>query len=311
MQTKVKEKREIRYKPYNQDVVVHLPIRLDQVIKENVLAQVVNEVVERIDLSTLSSYYTGIGRPPYHPKLLIKVWVYGFCNKIYTSRPLARKIKEDLCFIWLAGAEQPSFKTLCEFRGSRMEGMIEDIFKEVLLYLVEHDYIDLNDLYVDGSKWEANAYKHGITWRKNVERYKLGVEERIEDLLKQISQLQQIEDAEYGLNDLKSCGQREEIALRLTSSELVKTVQQVNDLVAQQADNKKAKHLKSLSNKLEKEREKLKKYEKQEQTLGTRNSFSKTDTDATGMRMKDDTLKPGYNPQITGSNQYIVNATIH
>lgn len=99
MQTKIGEKREIRYKPYKQDVVIQLPIRLESVIKENVLARVVDEVVEKIDMSALSVYYTGIGRPAYHPKLLIKVWVYGFCNKIYTSRPLARKIKEDLCFI--------------------------------------------------------------------------------------------------------------------------------------------------------------------------------------------------------------------
>lgn len=312
MQTKIGEKREIRYKAYNQDIVLHLPIRLESVIKENVLVQVVNEVVERIDMIALSSYYKGIGRPPYHPKLLIKVWVYGFCNKIYTSRPLSKKIKEDLCFIWLSGAEQPSFKTLCEFRGSRMEGMIELIFKEVLVYLVEQDYIDLNDLYVDGSKWEANAYKHGITWRKNVERYKLGVEERIDELLHQISLIQQIEDAEYGQKDLKTQAVgAAEIALRLTSSELIQTVQQVNDLVSQQQDKQKARQLKSLSNKLEKEREKLKKYEKQEELLGTRNSFSKTDTDATGMRMKDDALKPGYNPQITTSNQFIVNATIH
>ena len=75
--------------------------------------------------------------------MLIKVWVYGFCNKIYTSRPLARKIREDLCFIWLAGAQEPSFKTLSEFRGSRMQGMVEEIFKEVLLYLLEKEYIDL------------------------------------------------------------------------------------------------------------------------------------------------------------------------
>ena len=311
METKIIEKREIRYKIYNQDIVVHLPIRLDKVIKENVLARVVNEVVERIDMAALSKYYTGIGRPAYHPKLLIKVWVYGFCNKIYTSRPLSKKIKEDLCFIWLAGGEQPSFKTLCEFRGSRMEGMIESIFKEVLVYLVEHDYIDLNDLYVDGSKWEANAYKYGITWRKNVERYKQGVEERIEGLLNQISQLQQIEDADYGLKDLKCCVKEEEINLSLSSSDLLQTIQQVNELVGQQSDKQKTKVLKSLSTKLEKEQEKLKKYEEQEEILGTRNSFSKTDKDATGMRMKDDTLKPGYNPQITTSNQYIVNATVH
>ena len=134
MSTNIQENREIRYKPYNQDIVVQLPVRLESVINKNVLVKVVDEVVNRIDVRKLSIYYSGIGCPPYYPLLLIKVWVYGFCNKIYTSRPLAKKIREDLCFMWLAGGSQPCFKTLSEFRGNRMEGMIEVIFKEVLLY---------------------------------------------------------------------------------------------------------------------------------------------------------------------------------
>lgn len=311
MVTKIGQKKEIRYKPYHQDIAVQIPIRLETVIKNNVLVQVVNEVVDRIDLRELSVYYTGKGCPPYHPLMMIKVWVYGFCNKIYTTRPLARKIREDLCFMWLAGGQQPNFKTLSEFRGNRMKGMIEGIFKEVLYYLLEKGYIDLKDLYVDGSKWAANAGKYKITWRKNTERYKGWVEERIEGLLQQISELQRAEDAEYGLSDLKCCGEQEALTLRLNSSELGQTIVQVNDLVQQQAGKKEARKMKSLANQLNKERDKLKKYEKQEELLGNRNSFSSTDPDATGMRMKDDTLRPGYNPQITTSNQFIVNASIH
>jgi len=311
MATKIQEKGTIRYKPYTQDILIEVPLLLKEVVKDNVQVQIVNEVVNRISLEKLSVYYSGKGCPPFHPLMLIKVWVYGFCNKIYTSRPLAKKLREDLCFMWLAGGQRPCFKTLSEFRGKRMEGMIEEVFKEVLLYLVENDYVDLEDLYVDGSKWEANANEHKINWRKNTERFKLGVEERIVELLEQVKQLQKEEDGNYGQQDLKTRCTEEQIRLDLSSSELHQHIAKVNELVEQQSDKKKKRKLKSISNKLSKETEKIEKYEEQEEILAGRNSFSRTDEDATAMRMKDDTLKPGYNPQISTSNQYIVNATIH
>ena len=311
MVTNIGKKGEIRYKPYHQDIIVHLPVLLEDVVKENVLVQVVNEIANKIDISELSVYYRGKGCPPYYPLMLIKVWVYGFCNKIYTSRPLARKLKEDLCFMWLAGGQKPCFKTLSEFRGTRMQGMIEVIFKEVLYYLLEHGYIDLADLYVDGSKWEANANKYKIVWRKNTERYKQAVEERITGLLKELACLQKAEDEKYGHKDLKGIGSASEVKIVLDSESLHQRIQQVNELVAQESNKQNQRKLKSIANKLTKETEKIEKYEKQEEVLGNRNSYSKTDESATGMRMKDDLLKPGYNPQITCSNQFIVNATIH
>lgn len=311
MSSKIQENQEIRYKPYTQDLIIDVPLWLENAVESNVLVKIVNEVVERIDISSLQAYYSNKGRPPYHPHLMIKVWVYGFCNKIYTSRPLAKKLREDLCFMWLAGGQQPCFKTLSTFRGYRMQGMIEKIFREVLLYLVEHDYIDLDDLYIDGSKWEANANKHKIVWRKNTARYKQAVLERIDELLSEVADLQRQEDAEYGLKNLKEVAGAADITLKLNSKQLGQTIQQVNDLVALQSNKQQARKLKSLGNKLAKEQRSLKKYEQQEETLAGRNSYSRTDEDATAMRMKDDALRPGYNPQITTSNQFIVNPSVH
>ena len=311
MVTKIKEKLEIRYKTYEQDQVVHLPILLKSFVKDNVLVQLIDELVERIDLEVLNSYYSGIGCPPYHPKMLIKVWLYGYCNKVYTCRPLAKKLREDLGFMWLSGMQKPCFKTLSEFRGNRMVGLIDEVFREVLEYLVENDYVDLDDLYIDGSKWEANGNKFKVVWRKNTERYKLGVTERIAEILEQIKVLQQLEDEKYGVSDLKEHQKDEIIQLTLTSEELTKQIQRVNELIDRQTDKKKHKELKKLGKKLVEETEKLKKYEKQEKILGSRNSYSKTDEDATFMRLKDDLLRAAYNTEITTSNQYIVNPTIH
>lgn len=314
MSTKIQENKAIRFKSYDQDVVLQVPLPVKEAISDNALVRIVNEVVDRIDISHLWSYYAGVGCPPYHPKMMIKVWVYGFCTKIYTSRPLAKKLKEDLCFIWLAGGQRPCFKTLSAFRGKRMQGMIEDIFKEVLLYLLEHGYIDLEDLYTDGSKWEANANKYKIIWKKNTLRYKQAVLDRIDDLLEEMKDLQISEDLRYNLKDLPCCANSESISVQLDSHRLGEMIQNVNELLEAQQDKLSKQDISktnSIANKLAKEREKLKKYEQQEDILGARNSYSKTDEDATAMRMKDDALKPGYNPQITTSNQFIVNASIH
>ena len=192
-----------------------------------------------------------------------------------------------------------------------MQGMVDIVFKEVLFYLVEHEYIDLNDLYIDGSKWEANANKHKIIWRKNTERYKQRVLERIALLLEEAKGLQEKEDELYGSKDLKEHKKDDEIAVVLTSVQLTEQIKHVNDLVEAQNDKAKKRSLEKINRHLKKEAVNLNKYEEQEKILDKRNSFSRTDEDATAMRMKNDELKPGYNTEITTSNQFIVNATIH
>jgi transposase len=305
----IPENREIRFKDYDQSLRIHLPVLLEDLVSDKALARIINELEEGIALSKLERYYSGIGRPGYHPRMLIKVWLYGYCTGVCTSRPLAKKLREDLSFMWLAGGQRPSFKTLSSFRSSRMQDVINEVLSSVLRYLVEHEY--LNDLYTDGSKWEANANKYKITWRKNTERYKDAVLERIAGLLEKWQALQREEDASYGNRDLASHKPSEAIAIILHSEQLESQVKHLNMVVEQTTSKKLKRSLKSCANQLAKEQEKLKKYEEQERIIGQRNSFVKTDPDATGMRMKDDALKPGYNGQITTSGQFILGASIH
>ena len=79
-----------------------------------------------------------------------------------------------------------------------MKSIVDDVFKEVLVFLTEEGYVSLDDLYVDGSIWEANANRHKIMWRKNVERYKSAVLERVAAMLEQARLLQAEEDRRYG-----------------------------------------------------------------------------------------------------------------
>lgn len=311
MSTKIPESRNIRFKAYEQDVVIELPVRIEELVQGNVLAQIINKIVSSIPMSDLSCYYSGLGCPAYHPQMLIKVWIYAYCNKVYTSRPLAKRLREDLVFMWLAGGQRPCFKTLSHFRSTRMQALVDTVLQQVLLYLVEQEYIDLSDLYVDGSKWEANANKYTITWRKNTERYKAAVIERISALLEEVQSLQKQEDAVYGNKDLAEHQSPAQVQVVLDSETLQAELYQLHDLIEQQANKKRKRSMERVHRHLSKEQQNLQKYEKQEAILAGRNSYSKTDEDATGLRMKDDRLLPGYNAQITTSDQFIVNATIH
>ena len=183
METKVVTGRKIVFKPYDQNQFVRVPIQVEEFIAPGHLVRIIDGVIEQIKMEDLEAYYVGGGSSAYHPKMMIKVWVYGYCTRVYTTRPLSRAMREQLPFMWLAGGQQPSFKTLSEFRGNRMQRMIDVVFKQVLLMLVEEGYIDLEDLYVDGSKWEANGNRHKVVWAKNMARYKASVLERIEGLL--------------------------------------------------------------------------------------------------------------------------------
>ena len=315
MATKIGKEKRVVHKKYDQSQVLLVPIDLSAMIGPDHIVHVIDRIVEGISLEVLNEYYKGGGGSTYHPKMMIKVWIYGYCERLYTTRRLAKGMRENINLMYLSGQQYPCFKTLSEFRGNRMQQMIDVIFKQVLLVLVEGGYIDIGDLYVDGSKWEANANRHKRVWKKNTERYKASVLARIEVLLEEVKLLQQQEDEKYGSSDLKEVGEGREVTVVLNRAEVNAHLVHLEELMKAESaraklDKSKVKALASLSSKIALENEKLLKYEEQEQILGQRNSYSKTDEDATIFRMKDDRLRPGYNVQHCTSNQYIVNYTL-
>lgn len=311
MGTKIEKVRKVVHKDYSQDQILLVPLDIKSLFPSGHIVFIIDEIVNRLQMEVLNSYYKGGGGRTYHPKMLIKVWLYGYCEGIYTSRRLARALRENIGFMYLSGQQYPCFKTLSEFRGARMDGMIEDIFKELLELLVEEGYVDLENLYTDGSKWEANSNRHKCVWRSNTDRFKGQVEERIMGILDQIRELQEQEDAHYGSSDLGELGEGKSLTIVLDSETVNSHLVDIEELIRKKGlDKEKVKALNRCGKKLIQEQEKLKKYEEQEKILGKRNSYARTDEDATMLRMKDDRLLPAYNVQHTTSNQYIVNYTI-
>ena len=183
-----------------------LPRDLEEEIEPHHLVRVVNTAVEKMDLGRVYAQYRGGGTSSYHPKMLLKVLIYAYSQQIYSSRKIAKALRENIHFMWLSGNSHPDFHTLNRFRGVVVKETIEEIFTAVLLLLEEGGYIQLENYFVDGTKIEANANKYSFVWAKNTQRYKEQVQAKVGALLEQIEQLNAAEDAELGERDLPERG---------------------------------------------------------------------------------------------------------
>jgi transposase len=287
-----------------------LPMDLEEDIPHNHLVRVVNEAVNRLDDNIFSSAYPGGGRDSYHPKMLTKVIIYAYTQRIYSSRQIAKAVRENVMFMWIAGRQRPDFRTLNRFRSERMKDVLETIFTTVLRFLVEAGYVKLEHYFVDGTKIEANANKYTFVWGKAVVKHKARLQEKVKTLFTSIEEAQRQEEAEQNEGDLPELGEPGTI----TSEKLDKAMQQLEEKLKAEPKNKLLKKAVRLIRKDSLPR--LQKYERHQKVLGNRNSYSKTDPDATFMRMKEDhmrngQLKPGYNVQIGTENQFILGYSLH
>lgn len=191
--------------------IVLLPTNIDELIPENHLVRVIHQFVERMDLRPLDAKYKEGGTSSYHPKMMLKVYLYAYTQKIYSSRRIAKAMRESIPFMWLSGNNRPDFRTINYFRGHILKGLIEEIFVALLQVLIEDGYIKLEDYFEDGTKVEANANRYTFVWGKNTRRFKQYLSEKMAVLLEEIEQINQAEDARYGDGDLEGVGENRPI----------------------------------------------------------------------------------------------------
>jgi transposase len=285
-----------------------LPPDIGSLIPDNHLVRVVDKVINELKLSPLFDTYKGGGASSYSPRMMLKVITYGYIDKIYTNRRIEKALKENLYFMWISGMSTPDFTTIHNFRSKRLKEAVDDVFGSVVEVLIRSGYVKAENLFVDGTKIEANANRYSYIWKKNVERHESMIKDKVKNLLLHIDQLQQEEDAEYGSHNL------EELEGHITADQVDKLVEEINQKLSKGSKSKQAA---SAVTKLKKEYiPKLKKYDQQKDMLDGRNSCSKTDNDATFFRMKEDhlntgQLKPGYNVQIATEDQFILGYGIY
>ena len=298
--------RKSNFKAYHQDQGLLLPPYLGDLVPVNHLSRVVNRVIDSVRVEALYDQFSDLGCSAYHPLMMLKVIIYAYCQKVYSNRKTAQALRQDVTFMWLSGMQTPSYRSIGRFRSVYFRDIIEDVFTDVLDLLHQEGYIKFEEYFVDGTMIEADANKYSHVWLKNTERYKKAVKDRVCSLLLDIDTINKAEDDRYGDQDLEEMGDNS----NLTSEKIKEVSDNINSKLQEkqkqtQADRK----IKSKVGQLRKESEKMAKYEEQEKIGNGRKSFSKTDEDATFNRMKDDSLKPSYNWQVSSENQFITNFT--
>ena len=282
-----------------------LPPSLDELIPENHPVRVVNHVIDNIDIQLLIDQYQGGGTSSYHPKMLLKVLVFGYLSNVYSSRKLETLCKESLPMMWLAAMNQPDHNTINRFRSDRLKHVLKEVFSQVVLLLAESGHLDLKDAYTDGTKIEANANKYTFVWGNNIKTNKDKMVKQLEELWK------------YSQQVAKSESSQTELDLSNITPELVeKTLDTIEKNLNTNPEAVEKKKKQKVNYGKKNWPSKLRVYKQQEGILKNRNSYSKTDRDATFMRMKDDhmqngQLKAGYNLQISTNNQFILHYTLH
>lgn len=138
-----------------------LPPALQDWLPEGHLAFFISDVVKQLDLSPIFSVYEDEprGYPPYHPAMLVKILLYGYCLGIPSSRKIAKRCEEDIGFRVLAANNTPDFRTISDFRKRHLK-MLKAFFVDVLRLCQEAGLVTLGHVALDGSKIKANASKH-------------------------------------------------------------------------------------------------------------------------------------------------------
>ena len=279
-----------------------LPPSLDELVPENHMVRVVDAVIDRLDISDILSTYRGGGNSAFNPKMMLKVLVFAYLSNVYSSRRIEELLKRDIYFMWLAGMKRPDFRTINYYRGKRLKEGFDAVFTQVVRLLHEEGFVSLKVQYIDGTKIESVANKYTFVWRGSVEKYDARLKAKTEALLRQIEQNHAIENQENPVPE------------ELTAEEVAKRVERIKEKV--DADNLGKEERKALKQIETDSVPRMNRYRGQLETMGPRNSYSKTDPDATFMRMKEDAmlngqLKPGYNVQISTENQFITNFGIY
>lgn len=287
------------YRSANPDQLLLLPPCLGDLIDEKDLCRVISDFVDALPRARVEERFPHeAGRPAFHPRTMLKVILYAYTQKCYSSRRIARAIERDIHFMWLMAMERPSFNTVNRFRSLYLAEIVPQAFAALAQMLLEQGYIRAQDYFADGTVMEADAGKHTHVWRKSTERFKQRVQERAAAILAEVERINREEDADLGEVDLPEKGMASEIG--------AEDIERAARSLAESDDSEKRKAAKALKE----EGEKLRKYEAQEETLGGRNSYSKTDPDATFMRTKDGLLAPAYNVQAGAQDGFITGVSV-
>jgi transposase len=187
------------YRPYHPDEDLLLPPSLREWLPENHLAYFVSDVVDNLDLSVMDAVYGNEkrGQPPYDPRMMTKVLLYGYCVGVFSSRRIEKRLVEDIAFRILAAGNQPNFRTISDFRKLHLK-TLAGLFEQVLRIALEAGAMKLGRVALDGTKIKANASKHKAMSYDRMQEKDKQIRAEVKQLLEQAEAADAEEDALHG-----------------------------------------------------------------------------------------------------------------
>ena len=202
------------YLPYDPDQQLLLPAALQEWLPDDHLAYFISDVVDQLDLSSITARYEGErrGGPPYHPRMMVKVLLYGYCIWVASSRRIAQRLHEDIGFRVLAANNTPDFRTISDFRKDHL-GALSGLFLQVLEFCQRAGLVKLGHVALDGAKVRANASRHKAMSYKRMKEQAAQLAAEVAELLRRAQEVDDEEDRRYG-KDKRGDELPEELAFR-------------------------------------------------------------------------------------------------
>lgn len=204
------------YRDYQPDQMFLMPPSLRDWLPEGHLAFFVSDAVDQLDISDIQNEYEKElrGYPPYHPRMMLKLLIYGYCVGVRSSRKIARKVEEDIAFRFLAGGNMPKFRSIAEFRQRHLEAF-KGLFLQVLLMCRESGLVKLGHVALDGTKVKANASKHKAMSYGRMKKEEERLAKEIDAMIREAAKIDEAEDKRFG-RDKRGDELPEELARRET-----------------------------------------------------------------------------------------------
>lgn len=284
-----------------------LPFDIECIIPDNDSVRLLSQFVEEMDLTELYSTYSKIRENQVSPMNMLKIMLYGYMNGLYSSRDIETACRRDINFMFLLeGASPPDHSTFARFRSLHFAPCAKRLLSEVTKFLYKIGEISGKSIFIDGTKIEACANKYTFVWKKAVTKNLSKLLIKIADLVKEYEEL-------YGIKLIY----KDKVQMKHVKK-LRKKLYELKNLEGIEFVHGCGKRKTTLQKSIEKLEEyllKFKEYNRKVYTCGNRNSYSKTDIDATFMRMKEDAmkngqLKPAYNVQHGVDAEYITWLTV-
>ena len=295
-----------------------LPLEISSLLPQDHLVFTIEKVVNALEDRHFHAFYHDFGRPSYHPKMLLAALLFAYSQGIFSGRKIEKMMIENIAMQYLTGQLVVSYRTINRFRvATGMENLIRDLFIDLNFRLKMEELVTLECLFIDGTKIEANANKYSFVWKKATDKFSAKLQKQIqayfqEEITPLIHQAIVLDEEEPITSE-----QLTEFT-QVLEEELAKLSQDIEETPVKGRDERKTQRRK-LKKVLRKVKDdfsiRAEKYERYQDTFEGRNSFSKTDTAATFMRMKEDhmkngQLKAGYNLQIATENQFVLHYDI-